>query len=634
MRFNLRVSLCIILALLAYFLTSKEVLGWTYAVENKSIQDMINEASSGDVINVPQGIYYENIVVNKTVVLIGEGINTVVDGFHAGSVFTVSAPNVIIANFTIQNSGFESAAIYISCSDGVCIISNMIKSNYYGLYLKNCSYANITGNHFRNNNVAVWFEASNEVDFSNNFLDWNYGQAVNLISCTDMHIMRNEIKSNPAYGIYLERTNRSKISENNISYVCNGLFLEESFGNNITANIILNTGPYGLYLNYSQMNIIKDNFLANNEIAVQFWSSKNNFFGSNQIAKNKFGLLLWFSGYNLLEDNNLNANTWSFGVHGYQLEDFINNIAFSNNINGLPIYYWVSKNGGRIPENAGFVAVINSTKVEIKNVNIKDNFQGVLLAFSNFISIEKVNLTANWHGVYLINSNNNTVFGSSLINNLHNFFIFNSNANSFYANNFVNGESCYFWNSENFWDTGYPKGGNYWSYYTGKDERKGENQSEIGIDGIGDFPQPVGPDFDNYPLINPISLCELGTYDGVFYDILFSVKATIIEINFNSLEASLVVHINLTAPESSCRIVVPRALLWSDNEWLVSVNDEITNFTIAMDNLNTYICLTVYEGLNVVTIKGTEAIPENPCIPILLLILSILMLLAKNFLHG
>jgi|YelNatPaOPRAMG01_1025707.scaffolds.fasta_scaffold01364_17 parallel beta-helix repeat protein len=610
-----------------FFLFQK--LSLTYAVENKSIQDMINEATIGGVVKVPKGIYYENVIVNKTVTLIGEGEDTIIDGFGAGSVFTVSARDVIIANFTIQNSGFEWAAIHVDSQEGVNIFSNVIKSNYYGLYLKNCSYANITGNILRNNNIAVWFETSRYINFSNNFLDWNYGQAVNLVSCTDINVAINEIKNNPAYGIYLERTNQSKVSENKISYVCDGLFLQESFGNNISANFISNTGPYGLYLNYSEMNIIEGNFLADNEIAVQLWSSRNNSLSGNNIAKNKFGLLLWFSGKNVLEDNALCYNTWSFGVHGYQLDDFLNDVAVSNTVNELPVYYWVSKTGGRMPEHAGFIGVVDSTEVEIKDVNIENNFQGVLLAFSNSTLIEKVNLTANWHGIYFINSNNNTLFGSNLINNFHNFFIHSSNSNIFYSNNFVGGKEGYFRDSENFWDAGYPRGGNYWSYYEGKDERKGETQREIGSDGIGDSPQTVNGDFDNYPLISPITFYELDLFEGTVYEIGFSVNALITNVDFNSSEALLVVRINLTVPEVSCRIVIPKALLRSDDGWVISANGEAINFTVTEDNLNTYICLTVYEGLNTINLKGTVAVHENPCLPLLLILWIAIILIEK-----
>ena len=36
------------------------------------IQNLINNASDGDTIHIPSGIYYESIVINKSISLIGE----------------------------------------------------------------------------------------------------------------------------------------------------------------------------------------------------------------------------------------------------------------------------------------------------------------------------------------------------------------------------------------------------------------------------------------------------------------------------------------------------------------------------------------------------------------------------------
>ena len=49
-----------------------------------TIQAAINGAESGDTIQVSAGTYYERIVVNKSVTLLGEGReNTIIDGEYA-----------------------------------------------------------------------------------------------------------------------------------------------------------------------------------------------------------------------------------------------------------------------------------------------------------------------------------------------------------------------------------------------------------------------------------------------------------------------------------------------------------------------------------------------------------------------
>jgi hypothetical protein len=58
--------------------------------------------------------------------------------------------------------------------------------------------------------------------------------------------------------------------------------------------------------------------------------------------------------------------------------------------------------------------------------------------------------------------------------------------------------------STNFWDHGYPAGGNYWSDYSEPDFYSGPFQNETGGDGIGDAPYVIDvSNIDNYPLINP-----------------------------------------------------------------------------------------------------------------------------------
>jgi hypothetical protein len=70
--------------------------------------------------------------------------------------------------------------------------------------------------------------------------------------------------------------------------------------------------------------------------------------------------------------------------------------------------------------------------------------------------------------------------------------------NKVYHNNFINNKlQAYTSEEKEFWDDGYPSGGNYWSNYTGVD---------LDHDGIGDTAHVIDENnTDNYPLMGMFS---------------------------------------------------------------------------------------------------------------------------------
>jgi len=99
-----------------------------------SIQNAINNAINGDTIYVEPGIYQENIVVNKSLNIIGDGANiTTIDGSNSGNVVIVTKDQVNISGFHIQNSGngdFHDHLSGIKLNDVEnCSVLNNILSN-------------------------------------------------------------------------------------------------------------------------------------------------------------------------------------------------------------------------------------------------------------------------------------------------------------------------------------------------------------------------------------------------------------------------------------------------------------------------------------------------------------------------
>jgi len=80
-------------------------VGHTPGADYWFIQDAINASKDGDIIEVWYGTYSEHIVINKSITLRSrDGVNmTFIDGLGSGTVVNISANNVKISGFTIEN---------------------------------------------------------------------------------------------------------------------------------------------------------------------------------------------------------------------------------------------------------------------------------------------------------------------------------------------------------------------------------------------------------------------------------------------------------------------------------------------------------------------------------------------------
>ncbi len=93
----------------------------------------------------------------------------------------------------------------------------------------------------------------------------------------------------------------------------------------------------------------------------------------------------------------------------------------------------------------------------------------------------------------------NVVSGNQIVLNVAN------SANVIYHNDFLaTAQITVLATGNNAWDDGYPSGGNYWSTYSGVDQKSGPYQNVTGADGIGDTPYVIATNStDRYPLMKP-----------------------------------------------------------------------------------------------------------------------------------
>lgn len=159
------------------------------------IQEGLNAAHNGDTVRVASGTYYENVVVNKRVNLVGEDCeNTIIDGDGKYHVVRVAVDGVRISGFTMRDGMEKTGA-------------------WYGLHLHQCDEAVISGNIFLNNSIGIEVEGSNDNVIQGNVIRYNQ-HGIDLTSSSGNTIQGNTLTENRLCSIDLFSSDENTITEN------------------------------------------------------------------------------------------------------------------------------------------------------------------------------------------------------------------------------------------------------------------------------------------------------------------------------------------------------------------------------------------------------------------------------------
>jgi parallel beta-helix repeat protein len=209
------------LALITRIIFVKADTNIIHVYPTQSIQEAINNANPGDTIFVHQGVYYENVVANKSVSLVGEDKNlTIIDGNETSSVIFILANNVCVKNFTLRKSGTlpYDSGIRIEQSSGNIISNNIISNNYDGISLFSSGNNVISGNIISNNYEGITLIASSDTVISGNIISNNYKyDGISLFSSGNNVISGNTIALNGYCGISILYSISNVIYRNNFN---------------------------------------------------------------------------------------------------------------------------------------------------------------------------------------------------------------------------------------------------------------------------------------------------------------------------------------------------------------------------------------------------------------------------------
>jgi len=250
-------------------------------VRDSIIQDAIDNANDGDTIYISSGIYYENIIVDKPLTIIGEGADTtIVDGMGLNEhIFNIISDNVEITGFTIMNCSIGFSGIRVN--NNSCNIHNNVFSDCGGgVELWNVENVDIHNNTIEDNTWGIYVHSSEDCSINDNAISNNvYGMELGY---STIEIKNNIIENNSLYGIL-------QLWSNNVVF---------------EYNTFTNHSNIALQLYSSKDNIITGNFFKDNYKCITLDDSCNNTLINNNVSGNRYGIYFWFkSNNNQVEDN-------------------------------------------------------------------------------------------------------------------------------------------------------------------------------------------------------------------------------------------------------------------------------------------------------------------------------------------
>jgi parallel beta-helix repeat protein len=208
----------------------------------QTIQAAINAAFNGDKVLVRPGTYRENVVVNKSLSVIGESAGRVtITPQTAGIVVTITVSSVTFEGFRILGSG------------------KIHQNDYLGIYFAN---PNATSSIVRGNNISAN----------------GYGISV---SGSQNSIEGNSFVNNDLGGILVNHSSNNLIMRNNVTGNDSmfGIFISDSSYNNILRNNYMTGSDLNLHIaSFRLEEMIHDIDTSNrvNGKPVYYWINKNN----------------------------------------------------------------------------------------------------------------------------------------------------------------------------------------------------------------------------------------------------------------------------------------------------------------------------------------------------------------------
>ncbi|CAM4216293.1 nitrous oxide reductase family maturation protein NosD [Vreelandella rituensis] len=199
------------------------------AVPGEPLQPLIEQASDGDHIRLPEGRYPGSIVIDRSLSLTAEGV-AVIDGLGEGHAVTLSAPNSVLTDLVIENWGqdltdMDAGILVQPAATGSLIRGNRLSGPGFGIRLDAVADAQVIDNVIRGD------EALRSQD---------RGNGIHLFNVRGVLVEGNDIRR-VRDGIYIDTSRDSVLRDNHMQDLRYGVHYMYAHDNHLENNLTRDT---------------------------------------------------------------------------------------------------------------------------------------------------------------------------------------------------------------------------------------------------------------------------------------------------------------------------------------------------------------------------------------------------------
>jgi nitrous oxidase accessory protein len=264
------------------------------------LQQRIDAASPGAVIEVSAGVYEGDLVIDKPLHVVGRG-RPLLLGRGDGTVVVITAPDVTVEGFDIDGRkggdlGKDASGILIAAPRATirdCRIANAL----FGIYLKAAPGSRIERCRIRG--------------------------------------IKEKTAGEKGSGIHVWNTDGFTLADNEVVDVRDGIYIQSSPHGTVVRNVARDL-RYGLHYMYSDDNVFEDNVFENADAGTAIMFSRHLVFRRNQFLHNRgfasVGLLLQACDEVVAEDNLIADNARGVFVEGSHRTTIRDNVVAESDV--------------------------------------------------------------------------------------------------------------------------------------------------------------------------------------------------------------------------------------------------------------------------------------------------------------